>query len=323
MKSDLWVALLRHWYNMICGQSYWHASQGLGPCFQPGQLQDYYRDYSTKVVWHGDVDQSQFPLVREPSGKPFHDPLVFAQKALGHWSCWLTSFRQEEAHRQAFLALADWLVTAQEVSGAWFMPTMNKSIYTVPYNALTQGQAISVLARAFSSTSEQRYLDAAWRGLQFMLKPMEDGGTSRSTVTGLVLEEYPRYQTNTVLNGWISALFGVYDVLLLIDHVEIRDALEASLQALIIELPTYDAKYWSFYDSSRSLASPYYHRVHVTQLRALELTFPSHSAVIRSTRLHFEEQLSSSICRTKAFILKAAQTLRQPPVTVRIQSKAC
>ena len=322
MKPDLWKALIQHWYSMICGQSYWHASQGLGPCFKPGELQDYYRDYSSKVEWHGDVDHSQFPLVREPGGKPFHDPLVFAQKALGHWSCWLASSRQEETHREAFLGLAEWLVSNQEYSGSWVVPAMKKSIYTVPYSALTQGQAISVLARAFSSTSQERYLDAACRGLRFMLKPMQEGGTSRPTGAGLVLEEYPRHQTNTVLNGWISALFGIYDVLLLEDHVEIHDALESSLQALMTALPKYDEGYWSFYDSSGSLASPYYHRVHITQLRALEFTFPVKADAFRSTRLHFEEQLSSSICRTRAFLLKVGQKLRQPPVTVLIQSKA-
>lgn len=306
---------------MLLGKSYWHASQGLGPCFEPEKLQDYYRDYSTKVDWHGEVDQGQLPLVREPEGPLFHDPLVLAQKALGHWSTWLRSHRQDEPHRAAFLQLSRWLVSNQEKQGSWEMPSMLKSIYTAPYSALTQGQVISVLARAFSITADQRYHDAACRGLQFMLRPIQVGGTSRSTVAGLVLEEYPRHQTNTVLNGWISAVFGIYDVLILEENLEIRGTLESSLQALITTLPKYDAGYWSFYDSSGSLASPYYHRVHITQLKALELTFPTHSAAFRSTRLQFEEQLASSLCRTKAFMLKAIQKLRQPPVTVLIQSK--
>ncbi len=322
MPIDLWKALIRHWSKMLMGQSYWHAAQGLGPCFQPGQLQDYYRNYSTKVEWNGDVDQSHFPLVQEPGGRPFHDPLTLAQKALGHWSCWLSSMRREERHCEAFLQLAGWFVRTQETQGSWQLPSMRKAIYIAPYSALAQGQAISVLVRAFSITSDEGYLETARRGLNFMLKPVQEGGTCRTTQEGPILEEYPRHQANTVLNGWVSALFGMYDVLLVVEQGDARDALEASLEALIKFLPRYDAGYWSFYDSLGSLASPYYHNVHITQLRALELTFPHYSNPLKAVRVRFEKQRSSSVCCTKAFVVKAFQKLKQPPVTLLIQSKA-
>ena len=173
-----------------------------------------------------------------------------------------------------------------------------------------------------SITSDEKYLEGACRGLRSMLKPVQKGGNSRPTEESFILEECPRYQPNTVLNGWISALFGIYDVLLEVVHVEAHEFLQSSLRALIMALPKYDAGYWSLYDSSGSLSSPYYHRVHIVQLRALELTFSDQATVLRSVRTRFEKQLSSSLCRTKAFLLKVFQKLRQPPVTVLIQSKA-
>lgn len=311
-------ALIGHWAKMLVRQSYWHASQGVGPGFRPGKLEDYYRDYSTKVKWNGATDQQQLPLVREPGGKPFYDPITLAQKALGHWTCWLKSMHREETHRESFLQLSRWFVTFQESQGSWQLPIMQKPVYTVPYNAMAQGQAISVLTRAFSVTSDESYLETARRGLRFMLKPIQEGGTCRITQEGVILEEYPRHQPDTVLNGWVNGLYGLYDVLLVVDEVDMRDALEASLEALVTYLPRYDAGYWSLYDTRGTIASPYYHRVHLTQLKALELTFPAHSTILRSMRTRFEQQMASYGCRTKAFVLKAFQKLRQPPDSLRI-----
>ena len=129
MQLKFWTALLGHWGKMLIGNSYWHASQGLGPCFQPGKLQDYYRNYSTKVEWNGALDESNFPLVQEPGGKPFLDPITLAQKALGHWSCWLNSQRQGNHHRQEFLCLAHWFLVSQETQGSWILPSMQKAIF--------------------------------------------------------------------------------------------------------------------------------------------------------------------------------------------------
>ena len=110
-------------------------------------------------------------------------------------------------------------------------------------------------------------------------------------------------------------------MVLIDEQADVRDALDASLEALIAYLPRYDAGYWSLYDTSGTVASPYYHRVHITQLRALELTFPKHSNAFRALRSRFEKQLSSSVCRIKAFVLKAIQKVKQPPSMVVIQTK--
>ena len=321
MQLKLWMALLGHWGNMLIGSSYWHASQGLGLHFQPDKLQDYYRDYSTKVDWNGPIDESSFPLVQEPGGKPFLDPITLAQKALGHWSCWLNSQQQDDSHQHSFLHLAQWFVVSQEPQGSWVLPSMQKAIYLVPYSALAQGQAVSVLIRAFSITSEEKFLEAARQGLRFMLKSIHEGGTCRNTPLGPIFEEYPQRLPNTVLNGWISALFGLYDVSLADSEFKDCETLESTLTALARMLHQYDAGYWSFYDSSGALASPYYHKVHITQLKALELTFPHYATIMRKFRVRFEEQMASYPCSTKAFVTKAFQKLRQPPPTVRIHVK--
>lgn len=313
VKNHYYRTLIGYWTNILARRSYWHGATGLGISFRPGELRDYYRDYSPKVHWKGAVDELQLPLVQEPDGKPFHSPVVLTQKALGHWSCWLIGRESPKKHLENFLELARWLVRAQESQGSWDIPSMHKPIFTVPYSALVQGQAVSVLVRAFSVTSEGMYLEVANRGLKFLLKPIQQGGPCRITAEGPILEEYPSHQPRTVLNGWVSALYGLYDFLLLEEQAEVRRALDVSFEALLTYLPKYDADYWSFYDTLGTIASPYYHQVHITQLKALELTFPRHSTILRALRARFEVQWSSSLCYTKAFALKAIQKLRQPP----------
>lgn len=314
MPASYYNVLLMSWLKMIFGKSYWHAAKGEGLNFQPGKLSDYYRDYSIKVNWEGEKDASGCPLTREPGGKLFHHPTTLAQKALGHWSHWLASDKKEEKHWKAFIQLSRWFVQCQEPVGAWKILSMEKKFYTVSSSALSQGQAISVLVRAFSITSEMEFLEAARRGLQFMLTPVEKGGTSRVTAEGMILEEYPMENPNTVLNGWISALFGLYDLSLIEKVHETESALEANLKALVKYLPGYNAGFWSFYDTSGTISSPYYHRVHIVQLIALERTFPDFAKLIKPIRSEFENQLISSVSFAKAFFLKGLQKLRNPPV---------
>ncbi len=321
MRFLYYKALFGHWFRMFGGRSYWHAAYGLSPLFKPGELQDYYRDYSSKAEWNGTVDHQGLPLVQEPNGKPFHHPILLAQKALGHWSCWLQSSKNEEKHREKFLQLARWFVASQEPQGAWKLLSMQKPVYTVPYSALAQGQAISVLVRAFVETLDTAYKEAARRGVQFMLQSLQEGGTCRAVTEGLILEEYPRHVPNSVLNGWISALYGLYDWLILAEGPDDTKVLDVTLGTLVKYLPKYNAGYWSCYDLSGSIASPYYHSVHITQLAALEKTFPHYSAQFQVIRKQFERQKNSSFCFARACVCKGIQKVRNPPETVFIQIK--
>lgn len=317
----VWRARIGNWTSTALGRNYWDTAHGLGHHFEPGALADYYRDYSGKVNFAGAVDDAGLPLVQEPGREPFRHPLVLAQKALGHWSCWLHSSRSDGEHERAFLALATAFVEAQEPAGGWRIRSMEKPDYTAPYSAMAQGQVVSVLVRAFSHTALDAQLEAARRGAHFMLVPVEKGGTARHTSEGIVLEEYPKREPNSVLNGWVSALFGLYDLGLIDSDAELTRALESTVGTLVGYLPRYDAGFWSYYDTRGALASPYYQSVHLTQLRALELAFPEDAAAFASLRARFEAQQASGLCRARALLIKAVQKLRERQTTVLIQPR--
>jgi hypothetical protein len=199
---------------------------------------------------------------------------------------------------------------------------MEKPDYVSPYSALAQAQAVSVLVRAAGITADASYMTAARRGLSLMLRPVEDGGTARAAGEDLFFEEYPQVDgAHVVLNGWISALYGLYDYTIADADATIAGALRTSVATLSRRAHEYDAGYWSYYNRRGAIASPYYHRVHVVQLDALARTFPEHAEEFARLHRRFDGYARSTGKRTRAVARKIVQKLRTPPVTVLVESR--
>lgn len=199
------------------------------------------------------------------------------QTALGWYEQWLDDPLEGSLLR--FLELADWLINNQivqpELGGVWPVP------YGVPIyeltagwiSALVQGQAISVLARAYQETKKDYYLAALKLAVYPFSIPTEFGGIMRFWKEGIFFEEYPSPDGSYVLNGFISSLWGLYDYLLIDDDTEVRILYDEGISTLIKNLPEYDTGYWSLYSQFvkprlSNLASPYYHKEHIEQLNA-------------------------------------------------------
>jgi heparosan-N-sulfate-glucuronate 5-epimerase len=300
-------------FRMLTGRSYWHLPQGEGRAYVPRQLAGYFNDLTGKTTWRGAVDDRGLPLTSITDGSAVPFPTTRLQKALGHWDRWVISGRIRQDHLDAFLDLATWALEAQDDMGGWNVWPLLQIASSSPYSAMTQGQAISVLLRAASASGKAEFESAARHGLEPLLRPIESGGTARSTASGIILEEHPSSEPSTVLNGWIFALFGLQDFVVASGSAEVAAALDGSMGTLVTLLPRFDAAYWSYYDLRNSIASPFYHRLHIAQLRSLERTFTSSAPPLRSTRVRFERQLNSSIGRSRAVAAKSLQKLRESP----------
>jgi len=300
---------------MLLGRSYWHVPQGLGSRFSPGELAGYFNDLTAKVQWNGLVDDHGLP-VNEVDGKRIYFATTLFQKALGHWDLWLGSPEGGEEHRSAFLAIAQWAVETQDERGGWSLWPLLGLDYPSPYSAMTQGEGISVLVRAYWLTRNAKYMVAARRALEPMRTPIEEGGTCRVVPEGLVLEEVPSEEYRAILNGWVFALFGLHDYSFVADGGDVSQLLKESLAALVAYLPLYNAGYWSYYDLSGHLASPFYHQLHIAQLQALALAFPEYAGAFQNHRQIFQAQLRNPMGRLRAVAAKAWQKLRNPPEVV-------
>lgn len=205
---------------------------------------------------------------------PYH-PTEIAQYALAHWNAYLSTGSDE--HRQIFMIQANWFLTHEYLVG----PEMSGWPITFPWpewdapapwlSALTQGNVISVLVRAHQLTGDVAFLDAARRATRTFEVDILDGGVSTPVGDdGVFFEEVAVYPAGHILNGFILALFGLYDY---VDHTgdaRIGALISRAHVALHNLIHEYDSGYWSRYDlRHRRLARRFYHALHVTCLHAL------------------------------------------------------
>jgi hypothetical protein len=318
-----YLALARRTLAMARGTSYWHVDQPPGRFFVPGKLAGYFNDFSAKTLWDGPTDDAGIPVQPDSRGDLVYFPITVFQKALGHWERWLGSSQPDmpgpdHAQMAHFRALCAWGRDQQNDRGGWPVWFMRENPrFTTVYSAMAQGQGTSVLCRMYREDGDSAWLAAARRALDLMLMPIAEGGMAHCTQHGLILEEYPTQPLHTVLNGWIYALYGLYDFLLVEDDPRFRAALDDTLRALVAHLPEYDLSFWSRYTSNYAggglIASPFYHALHCVQLGALERTFPGHAVVFGAQRARFERQMASPVNRARAVAVKVWQKLVDPP----------
>jgi hypothetical protein len=186
------------------------------------------------------------------------------------------------------------------------------------FSAMAQGETASLLVRAAAALDRPEFAAAAERAMAPLLD--DSLGLVTATPDGPVLQEYPTNPPSHVLNGWIFALWGLYDAAMGLDSSPASEAFEAGTSALARRLPLYDARpRWSRYDLFPhrivQVASPFYQRLHVEQLRALARLRPEHAAYTESAdRWEYGLQsplaVSCGVARKVAFRLLVPRTRR-------------
>jgi heparosan-N-sulfate-glucuronate 5-epimerase len=204
-------------------------------------------------------------------------PIAIGQYALAIFHSWLRASREED--RQRFLRLADWFVEHQAPDGCWYAQN-EVPLYRLPApwpSAMAQGRVLSVLARAWQCTSDDKYIDSARRGLAAFSLPIERGGVVGTYDGRTTYEEYPAQPAPHVLNGMIFALFGLWDfVRAQPDDARAADNFEHGVATMEALLPLYDTGWWSLYDlyhlevpTPRNPCTAHYHDIHIKQLRVM------------------------------------------------------
>ncbi|KFM77791.1 D-glucuronyl C5-epimerase, partial [Stegodyphus mimosarum] len=187
------------------------------------------------------------------------------------------------SHMAHFFAAANWLVNRQDENGGWrnmvTRKLSNGMLELAPgwYSAMAQGQAMSVLTRAFRVTGDLHYLEAALRAIKLFNIRSEQKGILTTFLGKYVwYEEYPTIPSSYVLNGFIYSLFGLYDVQQSGSHKLCREAgklFDNGLISLKQMLPLFDTGSGSVYDLRHfslgvapNLARWDYHSTHINQL---------------------------------------------------------
>lgn len=190
-------------------------------------------------------------------------------------------------HMAHFYDAAEWFIHNQDLkSGGWPNPVKRSlngftELKAGWLSAMGQGHAISVLARAYyHSGGDKRYLKSAALGLKpFRVNSNEGGVLAQFMEKYYWYEEYPTTPPSFVLNGFIYALLGLYD---LNSTAPTNIGLEAgqlfnqgmlSLKKMLLLYDTgsgtsYDLRHLSL-GTAPNLARDDYHATHVSQLLLL------------------------------------------------------
>ena len=297
---DITIYNIKKWYRMLTGKSILHVKQNMGSVFVPGELNGYYNNLTEKVTKEPKLLESEeLPTLKTEKGKIIYFPVSIFQYGLGAYDLYLMT--NEKKYLDKFEQCANWAIKNQQSNGAW-----SNFFYIYPehpYGAMCQGEGASLLSRAYKHYANSVFSVGATKAIDFMLRSTEDGGTAQYKNDELILLEYTHL--SAVMNGWIFALFGLYDLTLVNDDEKYKKALSKTLSTLQKYLPKFDNGYWSLYDLDIKIASPFYHNLHIAQLEALYVA--TGHEIFYYYQQRFNMYASNRWNRNRAFFLKALQ----------------
>lgn len=288
---------IKKWYKMLAGKSISHVNQGVGTCYSKAEVAGYYNDLTEKVT--KDNPDILVPKYYVDTGEEIYFSIGIFQYGLASYDLYLKT--KEETYKNKIKACAEWAVNNQNDDGSWTTFLYENPEH--PYSSMAQGEGISMLIRAYIITKDEKYINAAHRAKDFMLKPIPNGGTTDYIGKDVYL--YECTHEPLILNGWIFSLWGLYDYCKFTNDEKTQEILKATLNSLKKKLPEFDIKYWSKYEDGKRICSPFYHKLHIAQLKVMYDLFGDE--IYKEYAQKWEKYQNSFWKPKKAFLKKALQ----------------
>ena len=153
----------------------------------------------------------QWPL--QGMSSPADEYVAVAQFGLGCYERYLAG--EGEVWLAAAKQVGEFLLDSQKSDGSWL--NLAPFLHTYPLRppwacGMAHGQAASLLVRLHLETGDDRYAQAARKGLEPLVRPTAQGGVCANLDGAPWPEEYPTEPASFVLNGAIFAWWGMRDV---------------------------------------------------------------------------------------------------------------
>lgn len=285
---------------MLSGNSVFHVNQDEGKVYSKTEVAGYYNDLTEKITRFGLPDDS-VPQSFVDTGEKIYFSISIFQYGLAAYDLYL--IYNDEKYLPKLRNVANWAVDNQLPDGSWV--TFAYLHESQPFSSMAQGEGISMLIRAHKVFGDDKYIVAAQKAKDFMLKPLNEGGTTSYKDGGVYFYEVTTFPI--VLNGWIFSAWGLFDYACYFKDKEIEYVWNKTIETMIQMLPEFDNGYWSLYMCRSSIASPFYHRLHIAQLKVLYDMTGEKKFLEYATK--FENYQKSWINRKRAFVLKAIQKI--------------
>jgi hypothetical protein len=277
---------------------------------------DYHIDLRAKVVAAGSSPAAGLDLLARLRADPVRaNPVTIIQLGLG-----ALQLRDPE-RLPIVVAVADWLERTLDEQGrlAYRFPMPHTFPLNPPwYSSLAQGEAVSFLVRAARVLGRSDLFELAEQAAIPLLDA--DSPLVTPTPEGPVLQEYPTDPPAHVLNGWFLSLWGLYDLA----HAgrppsyaseAAAGAFTAGAATLAARIDRYRTPVgWSLYDlyphPLPNVASPFYHRLHIQQLRRQQELLPDPR--LAALAVEWDRAAHTLTPYALAFLRKAAFRVTRP-----------
>lgn len=300
--------------------TYWHTITRNTLSSKPSELGRYYLNFESKLNYPERMDPLGIPLWKTGDEPHFYHPIVICQYALGIFEHLYQSGFRNEKLKTDFFVQADWLVENAVNNGigkVWYVG------YNIPeyglfkpwYSALSQGEAVSVLTRAYMISKNEIYLRVAEDAIKPFNILVQEGGLLNHFNSLPIYEEYPSpIRPVGALCGFMFVLFGLYDLILANNNKLASELFTRGINSLKELLKFYDLGYWSKYyifDYPKSyVASFTYHSLQFEQLKTLYIL--SEEDIFKEYAEKWESYSINSFFKLKALLKKVfyARTLK-------------
>jgi hypothetical protein len=299
---------------------------------------EYYLDYEffadlVESEFFGPFDENGIPMVDlDNMFRKYHYftnskyginyfPVVITQYAISHLQKFLRYGKEES--KSIFLRQCEWLLNNLYIRkrvGVYrhFFDFPTYGLKAPWLSSLSQGQAISVLARAYKLIKNSKFLEA----IQYIFKSFEsltsEGGCKVIDSRGYIwFEEYPSKPPSFVLNGNLFAVLGIYDYYKLMLSKKSNDLFIEAVRSVNESLYFYDAWGWSKYDRVKYIiVDKMYHHLHISQLKVLKEICRIEGISFRRNNIKFfaekwERCYENGLCKVRIFPLKVLSKVKQ------------
>jgi heparosan-N-sulfate-glucuronate 5-epimerase len=225
--------------------------------------------------------------------------------ALAHWQSYLG--RGDVAHLEKFLRVADYIVRTADRNGKVVRLRVERpgQGHVGEVSSIVQGEAISVLCRAWYVTKRPEYLETAGGCAELFDVAVEDDGVVGQITARKVpwYEEYPTIRPlRHVLNGMIYSVWGLRELGVVSRSSRAMQFFATGVNSVAEALPFFDNGFWSLYSLPETgrpyVASMMYHSLHVCQLKALGQQTARSEFLQYAER--FEKYSRNALCRLGA-----------------------
>ncbi|WP_299735209.1 D-glucuronyl C5-epimerase family protein [uncultured Endozoicomonas sp.] len=222
-----------------------------------------------KKNYYTPMDKDGIPIKKYISVGEQYNPTRIAAYGLANYNRWILD--GDFSARNEFLKMANWFF--ENKSGRYEYHFDWGTLKNPWISCMAQGEAVSVLVRAFTLTNDSRYIEKARLALEPFLNNITSGGVqSYIGDAWLYLEEYPVEKPEHVLNGFMYALIGLSEYSdLKPDDEEICCLRDKLIQTLLHHIERWSFGNWSLYQVSNSkneinTCTPKYHNLQISQL---------------------------------------------------------